>query len=262
MITSCLLMFVLIPASIGLATTLWHWVPPLDLLLRRPAPRPALRFGVDTFAFRNDSRIHHRGKPDLYANWCFVMARAVVQFERFARFEPALPRLAPEAYTERVRRITRRAPWLAPLPADARVVIPGFACLHDLTRELEGAVKAGLSRRFWSMVRVSNWRIVYPHPRVHQARVAAEIVSELQAGRPTQLFISDFPRVGLNHSVLAYAYEDLGDTVELTVYDPNDPAVPGVIRFDLDDCRFRPAPLCGVNVPHFRAFRQYCSPLI
>ena len=97
---------------------------------------------------------------------------------------------------------------------------------------------------------------------MHQARVAAEIVSELQAGRPTQLFISDFPRVGLTPSVLAYAYEDLGDTVELTVYDPNDPTAPGVIRFDLEDCRFRPAPLCGVNVPHFRAFRQYCSPLI
>jgi len=262
MITSCLLLFVLIPASVGLATTLWHWVPPLDLLLRRPAPGPALRFGVDTFAFRNDSRIHHRGKPDLYANWCFVMGRAVVQFARFARFEPTLPRLAPEAYTERVRHITRRAPWRAALPADGRVVIPGFASLHELSRELEDAVKAGLSRRFWSLVRVSNWRIVYPHPRVHQARVAAEIVGELQAGRPAQLFISDFPRVGLNHSVLAYAYEDLGDIVELRVYDPNDPATPGVIRYDLDDCRFRPAPLCGVDVPHFRAFRQYCSPLI
>jgi hypothetical protein len=262
MITSCLLIFVLVPASIGLATSIWHWAPPLDLLLRRPAPGPTVRFGVDTFAFRNDSRIHHRGKPDLYANWCFVMARAVVQFARFARFEPALPRLGPESYTERVRHITRRAPWRPALPADARVVIPGFASLHELTSELEGAVKAGLSRRFWSIVRVSNWRIVYPHPRVHQARVAAEIVGELQAGRPTQLLISDFPRVGLNHSVLAYAYADLGETVEFSVYDPNDPTAPGVIRFDLGDCRFRPAPLCGVDVPHFRAFRQYCSPLI
>ena len=49
-------------------------------MLRRPHPGPALDFGADTFAFRNDSRIHHRGKPDLYSNWCFVIARAVVQF--------------------------------------------------------------------------------------------------------------------------------------------------------------------------------------
>jgi hypothetical protein len=265
MITSCLVLSVLVPAAIGLLTSLWHWVPPLEVLLRRPAPAPALRFGVDTVAFRNDSRIHHRGKPDLYANWCFVMARAVVQFQRFARFEPDAPRLTPDEYTERIRRITRRPPWRAPLAPDARIVVPGFASLHELTREMEGVVKAGfsrLSRRFWSMVRFSNWRIMYPHPWMHQARVAAEIVSELQDGKPVQLFISDFPRIGLNHSVLAYAYEDQGGTVELLVYDPNDPTAPGVIRYDLRDCRFRPAPLCGVDVPHFRAFRQYCSPLI
>ena len=103
--------------------------------LRRPHPGPALRFGVDTFAFRNDSRIHHRGKPDLYASRCFVLARAVVQFQRFARFEPGAPRLAAAEYTALVQRITRRAPWRAPLPAAERVVVPGFGSLHELTRE-------------------------------------------------------------------------------------------------------------------------------
>jgi hypothetical protein len=77
--------------------------------LRRPHPGPALRFGVDTFAFRNDSRIHHRGKPDLYASWCFVLARAVVQFRRFAHFEPRAPRLAGAEYTALVR-ASRAAP--------------------------------------------------------------------------------------------------------------------------------------------------------
>mgnify|MGYP003694530883 CR=1 FL=1 len=36
---------------------------PLMAALRRPSMGPALRFGVDTFAFRNDSRIHHRASP-------------------------------------------------------------------------------------------------------------------------------------------------------------------------------------------------------
>jgi len=84
---------------------------PLAVILQRPSRGPALQFGVDTFAFRNDSRIHHRGKPDLYANWCFVIARAVVQFQRFARFEPDAPRLAPDEYAALVRRITRRPSW-------------------------------------------------------------------------------------------------------------------------------------------------------
>ncbi len=253
---------VLVPVVIGLVATFWNRVPPLEALLRRAVPDPALRFGADTFAFRNDSRIYHRGKPDLFANWCFVMGRAVVQFQRFARFDRAAPRLASAEYAALVRRVTTRAPWRAPLPPDARIVIPGFSCLHDLTRAEEAAVKAGLPGRFWGIVRFSNWRLLYPHPGVQQTRVAAEIVTELQAGRPAQLLITDFPRIRLNHSVLAYAYSAGadGDIVDFAVFDPNDPSQPGRVRFDRRIGRFRPAPLCGVDVPHFRAFRQYCSP--
>jgi len=238
-------------------------VPPLAVALRRPPPGPALRFGVDTFAFRNDSRVHHRGKPDLYASWCFILARAVVQFQRFARFEPGAPRLAAAEYTARVQRITRRAPWRAPLPAAERVVVPGFGSLHELSREEEAAVKAGLPRRFWTLVHWTNWRMVFPYPRSQQDRVAAEIVAQLQAGRPVQLLITDFPRIRLNHSVLVFDFRVSDpDAVEFFVYDPNDPTEPGVIRYDRRMSRYRPAPLCGVNVPYFRAFRMYCSPLL
>jgi hypothetical protein len=237
--------------------------PALALGLRRPHPGPALRFGVDTFAFRNDSRIHHRKKPDLYASRCFVLGRAVVQFQRFARFEPGAPRLAAAEYTALVQRITRRAPWRAPLPMAERIVVPGFGSLHELTREAEAAVKAGLPRRFWTLVHWTNWRIIFPLPRAQQERVAAEIIAELQAGRPAQLLITDFPRIRCNHSVLAFDFRVSDpDTVDFSVYDPNDPTVPGVIRFDRRERRYRPAPLCGVDVPYLRAFRMYCSPLL
>jgi hypothetical protein len=237
--------------------------PALALGLRRPHPGPALRFGVDTFAFRNDSQVHHRGKPDLYASRCFVLGRAVVQFQRFARFEPSAPRLAAVEYTALVQRITRRAPWRAPLPMAERVVVPGFGSLHELTREAEAAVKAGLPRRFWTLVHWTNWRIIFPLPRAQQERVAAEIIAELQAGRPAQLLITDFPRIRCNHSVLAFDFRASdADAVDFSVYDPNDPTVPGVIRFDRRERRYRPAPLCGVDVPYLRAFRMYCSPLL
>lgn len=237
--------------------------PALALGLRRPHPGPALRFGVDTFAFRNDSRIHHRGKPDLYASRCFVLGRAVVQFQRFARFEPDAPRLAAAEYTALVQRITRRAPWRAPLPVAERAVVPGFGSLHELTRGEEAAVKAGLPRRFWTLVHWTNWRIIFPLPRAQQERVAAEIIAELQAGRPAQLLITDFPRIRCNHSVLAFDFRASDqDSVDFSVYDPNDPTVPGVIRFDRRERRYRPAPLCGVDVPYLRAFRMYCSPLL
>jgi len=191
------------------------------------------------------------------------LARAVVQFQRFARFEPGAPRLAAAEYTARVQRITRRAPWRAPLPAAERVVVPGFGSLHELSREEEAAVKAGLPRRFWTLVHWTNWRMVFPYPRSQQDRVAAEIVAQLQAGRPVQLLITDFPRIRLNHSVLVFDFRVSDpDAVEFFVYDPNDPTEPGVIRYDRRMSRYRPAPLCGVNVPYFRAFRMYCSPLL
>jgi hypothetical protein len=238
-------------------------VPPLGVALARPHPGPALTFGADTFAFRNDSRIHHKGKPDLYASRCFVLARAVVQFQRFARFEPDAPRLADARYTALVQQVTRLAPWRPPLPPAERIVIPGFESLHELTREAEAAVKAGLPRRLWTILHWTNWRIIFPLPGAQQERVAAEIVAELQAGRPVQLLVSDFPRIRFNHSVLAFDFKVSDpDSIDFSVYDPNDPTVPGVMRFDRRVRRYRPAPLCGVSVPHFRAFRMYYSPLL
>lgn len=232
------------------------------MLALQPSPGPVLGFGVETFAFRNDSRIHHRGKPDIYCNRCFLMARAVGQFQRFARFEPEAPRLEPAAYAARVWRVIRRAAWRAPLPAPRRVVIPGYPSLHAFSGAEEAAVKAGLRGRFWTLVHPTNWRMTFPSLPGQQERVARETVAELRAGRPVQLFVTDFPRIELNHSVLVFDYRTSGPgTVDFVVYDPNDPSAPGVVRFDRRDERFHPAPLCGVTVPRFRAFRQYYSPL-
>jgi len=232
------------------------------MLALQPSPGPLLGFGVETFAFRNDSRIHHRGKPDIYCNRCFLMARAVGQFQRFARFEPAAPRLRPEAYAARVWRVIRRGAWRAPLSPAHRVVIPGYPSLHAFSGAEEAAVKAGLRGRFWTLVHPTNWRMTFPSLPGQQERVARETVAELRAGRPVQLFVTDFPRIELNHSVLVFDYRTSGaDAVDFVVYDPNDPSAPGVVRFDRRDERFHPAPLCGVTVPRFRAFRQYYSPL-
>ena len=232
------------------------------MLALPPSPGPVLGFGVDTFAFRNDSRIHHRGKPDIYCNRCFLMARAVGQFRRFARFAPDEPRLSPEEYAARVWRVIRRGAWRAPLPAARRVVIPGYPSLHAFTGAEEVAVKAGLRGRLWTLVHPTNWRMTFPSLSGQQERVARETVAELRAGRPVQLFLTDFPRIEMNHSVLAFDYRASGpETVDFVVYDPNDPSAPGIVRFDARDERFHPAPLCGVSVPRFRAFRQYYSPL-
>lgn len=158
--------------------------------------------------------------------------------------------------------MTRRAAWRAPLPEARRVVIPGVTSLHALSREEEAAVKAGLPWRFWTLVHWTNWRMTFPSLPGQQERVARETVAEIRAGRPVQLFLTDFPWIVVNHSVLAFDYRlDGSDAVDFTVYDPNDPSAPATIRFDRRDDRFHTAAVFGENVPYLRAFRQYYSPL-
>lgn len=233
-------------------------VASLDVAGRHPSPPDVLRFGVDTFAFANESRTNNPGKPDLYANYCFVMARGVIQFQRFARFDPLAPRLSGDEYTERVKQVVARAPWRDPLPPDDRIVIPGYASLHDFSHDQEPAVKAGLVGRFWTLVHWTNWRVVFPMPRWQQERVAREALAEVGAGRPVQLLVTNFPTWELNHTVVAYAYQlDPAGNVLFTVYDPNDPREPGRVTFDRAERRFEASRLYDTHVGPIRAFRMY-----
>jgi hypothetical protein len=233
-------------------------VAPLEVALRRPSPPDLLHFGVDTFAFANESRSHNPGKPDLYANYCFVMARGVIQFQRFARFDPVAPRLPADEYTARVKQVVAHAPWTAPLPVDDRIVIPGYASLYEFSRGQEAAVKAGLVGRFWTLVHWTNWRVAFPVPRWQQERVAREALVELGEGRPVQLLVTNFPTWELNHTVVAYAYRlDAAGNVAFTVYDPNDPREPGRVTFDRAERRFEASRLYDTHPGPIRAFRMY-----
>jgi hypothetical protein len=238
-------------------------VPGIDAVAARPAPPAALRFGVDTFAFPNESRTMNRGKPELYANYCFVMARGITQFHRVARFDPTRPKVPAAEYETLVARVVGHAPWGDPLPADERLVIPGYASLHDFSRDEERAVKAGLGSAFWTWVHWTNWRVVFPMPGAQQERVARETLAELAAGRPVQFLVTNFPTWELNHTVVVYDYRvaDRG-AIELVVYDPNDPYTPGVIEYDRAERRFVATQLFDTTPGTIRAFRMYYQPLL
>jgi hypothetical protein len=252
------LLLVMALAAAGCAS-----VPPMDAAVRQPGPAPLIRFGIDTFAFPNESRTKNRGKPDLYANYCFVMARAVTQFRRFARFEPAAPPVSPAEYEARVARVVSHAPWEDPAPPEDRVVIPGYDSLHALSRAQERAVKAGLGSPVWTWLHWTNWRVVFPMPRAQQERVARETMAELQAGRLVQWLVTNFPTWELNHTVVAYDYR-IGDNgaVLFDVYDPNDPHAPGLIAFDRAERGFVAERLFDTTPGAIRAFRMYHGPLL
>jgi hypothetical protein len=221
---------------------------------------PGFSFARDTFAFRNDIRSRNPDAPDLYANYCFVLARSLRQFFAFARFDPDAPRLEREGYIERIRAVVARAPW-DPAPApDARVVIPGYPDLRALSRGEEQAVKASLGPRFWTWVHWSNWRVTFPITAGHQAGVAREIVEEIEQGRLVQLLVTNWPKPELNHTVVAYEFRADPARLEFVVWDPNDPDSPGVVTFDRERQRFWATRLYDTEPGAIRVFRMYFSP--
>ena len=217
-------------------------------------------FERDTFAFRNDIRAFFPERDDLYANYCFVLAKAVRQFFMFARFDPAAARLDHRGYVERVRRVVSHQPWHAPLPPADRVVIPGYAGLRELSRAEASAVQEGLGGRFWTLVHWTNWRVVFPMPGRHQARVFEEIRGELAAGRLVQLLITNWPVLELNHTVVAFGARANGRGIELAIWDPNEPERAGTITFDPVHRQFWATGVYATRPGVIRVFRMYHSP--
>jgi hypothetical protein len=220
---------------------------------------PGFTFPANTFTFANEIRARHPDRDDLYANYCFVLARGLRQFFQFARFDPAAPRLDGEGYVARIRRVVAHAPWEPALPAADRVVIPGYANLRELTRAESAAVKAGLGGRFWTLVHWTNWRVTLPVTGGHQERVAAEIATDLHAGRLVQLLVTNWPTPELNHTVVAFAYHDTPEARVFEVWDPNDPAAPGTLTFEPARRRFWASGIYDTRPGPIRVFRMSYS---
>lgn len=227
------------------------------------APGPAFVFENDTFAFPNLIRARYPNPPpDLYAHYCFVLARAVRQFHVGARFDASAPKVTPAEYAERVRAIVARPPRYGPVPVAERVVIPGYANLREFSKAEEPTVKAALGSRFWTWVHWTNWRVTWPVSPRHQETVAREILDELARGQLVQLLVTNWPKPELNHTVVAYAARGGANGIDLLVWDPNEPAVPGIVTFEDDTRQFFATRMYATEPGPIRAFRMYYSWLL
>jgi hypothetical protein len=223
---------------------------------------PGFSFADDTFAFANEIRARHPAGADIYANYCFVLARALRQFHQFARFDAAAERVGHDEYVRRVRAVVAHPAWDAALPAAERVVIPGYPSLRAFSAAEEAAVKEGLGGRFWTLVHWGNWRVSMPVPDGHQSAVMREVVDELAAGRLVQLLVTNWPVPELNHTLVAYGYRRATSGGELLVWDPNDPAAPGAVTFDDAADRFFATRVYDTRPGPIRVFRMYYSRLL
>jgi len=238
--------------------------PPIDSPgAIRPAGAPAFVLERDAFAFPNLVRAASPDRALGFANYCLVMARGATQFFRFARFDPAAASATNAEYTRLTAEVMRVPAWHDPWPADRRIVIPGYASLHALSRTRESAVKAAFDSSLLSMLHWRTWRVALPLSAGHQARLARELTDEVQAGRPAPLMLSSFPVEDyLNHAVLVYDYRPSGGAVEFLAYDPNDPANPLGLHFDPASRGFWVEPLPYSPPGRVRAFRIYASPFL
>lgn len=194
----------------------------------------------DTFSFSNDTvlkygvdeagRLHiaKRDKPVAFSHRCFVLARGMMQFHKFARFAPREPKLTRDEYRRRMLRLFRIPVW-----ADAdreKIVFPGFADLHSFSVAYEGLLKENLGNWVPSYLRIGNWRMVMPHARVGQAWAERWLEESVRRGELRALYLARFPH--MNHVVVVYAMQKQPNgRTRFKVYDPNYPDEPGWIEY-------------------------------
>jgi hypothetical protein len=201
-------------------------------------------FGRDTFAFANELVWEYRPegatgkmnfrprepKPD-YAHRCFVLTRAARQFLFHARFDPGQGIADESTYRRLVRDVISRNPR-KPCDAVSRIVVPGYASLHEFSAAREALLKSECGGAWRSYFLRSHWRMVMPISRAHQERTAAGLAAEIQKGLSPIVHLVTFPSLTINHGMILFAAAETGPGWEFTAYDPNDPARPARLSFD------------------------------
>jgi hypothetical protein len=157
------------------------------------------------------------------------MTRTVEQFYKFARFEPKAPRLDDRELTKRIRDVTRRQPWHDPLPAEKRVVIPGYRDLRELSQNKTELMQGNIGLGWVVYLRPGNARMFYLHDKNYQVKTHDHLEQALGHGQFFIAYLSDFPILHINHSVLVYKHSrprSRDGSDHYLVYDPNHPDGP------------------------------------
>ncbi len=182
------------------------------------------------FSYENGRIVSHKNQfGHHYSRRCFVMTRTVEQFYKFARFEPKAPRLEDRELTKRIRNITRRPPWHDSLPAEKRIVIPGYRNLRELSQEKEALLQRNIGLGWVVYLRPGNVRMFYLHGKDYQAKTHELLERALGRGEFFIAYLSDFPILHINHSVLVYKHSrprSAEGSDHYLVYDPNHPDGP------------------------------------
>jgi hypothetical protein len=164
-----------------------------------------------------------------YTRRCFVMSRTAMQFRKFARFDPSRAPLDDLELAADIRAVARSAPWGESLPENQRIVFPGYANLREMSKARAHVFQENLGSGFLTYFRPSNVRMFFEHSRKYQDTTHANLEGALSSGDLFVGFLSTYPKLSINHTVLVYARQknSPGDELEhYLVYDPNHAEAP------------------------------------
>jgi hypothetical protein len=157
------------------------------------------------------------------------MSRTVVQFLKFARFEPNGTHLEDNELAHRVRQVTRHPPYEQALSASQRVVIPGYRNLRELSEKRGWVLQKNIGLGWPTYLRIGNYRMFYNHSKNYQAKTHEQLNAILAQGDLFIGYLSDFPTLHINHAVLVYSRKPSSrsdNTDRYNCYDPNHPDGP------------------------------------
>jgi hypothetical protein len=194
------------------------------------APAP-LRYPDDTFAFKNETVWNYVGgslQPETdkahvreYTRRCFVLSRSIVQFWKFARFEPDGKPLPADELARRIRQVCERSVWLPALAPRDRIVIPGYHNLHEASDKMRFVFEANIGRGWPIYFRPGNGVIALWVTRALEDQLNGEIWHDLQLNSPTIVWVYRFPSLKMNHVVVIYSGTHDAAGYHYHVYDPN-----------------------------------------
>jgi hypothetical protein len=210
------------------------------------------RFDRDIFAFANQTVFeYHEGhaslrkpsatKRDTYNRHCFVMCRTAVQFKKFARFEPRSSALDDASLATRIRAVTRQAAWTEPLPENQRIVFPGYKDLKEMSKARRELVQLSIGHGWPSYFRISNVRMIFQDGSHYQEQTHARLNAALARRELFIAFLTTYPRLSINHSVVIYKRESSAPNPGVDhylVYDPNHPESPRELTWSARDRAF------------------------
>ena len=222
------------------------------VLLRSSAAASDFRFDRDTVGFANATVFEYReghpylrqrkkGEPKRYTRRCFVLCRTTMQFQKFARFDPHAAPLDDNALAARIRNVSRRAAWGKPLPADQRILFPGYADLRAMSEARREVVRANIGLGWPTYFRLGNARMLFQHTPDFHKEADANLNAVLARGELFVGFLTTYPRISINHAVVVYKRKPAsqnGGIDRYLVYDPNHPESPRELTWSSRDGAF------------------------